>query len=48
MSAFTDKSHNNDDVNGCRLWDPTTHKIIMEKDGVFDESPLIKDERFKA
>jgi hypothetical protein len=24
------------------LWDPTTHKIIINKDVVFDESPLIK------
>ena len=30
------------DVKGCRLWDPTTLKIIMEKDVVFDESHFIK------
>lgn len=42
-----------DDVKGCRLWDPTTHKIIMDRDVVLDESPYIKSsivkyERFKA
>lgn len=42
-----------DDVKGCRLWDPITHKIIMDRDAVFDESPfiksnIVKDERFKA
>lgn len=24
------------------MWDPTTHKVIIRRDVVFDESPLIK------
>ena len=34
----------NDGVKGYRLWDPTTHKIIIRKDVVFDESSLIKSD----
>jgi hypothetical protein len=35
------------------MWDPTSHRIIMDRDAVFDESPfrksnIVKDERFKA
>jgi hypothetical protein len=42
-----------DDVNECRLWDPTSHIIIMERDALFYESPFFKsnivnDERFKV
>ena len=42
-----------DDVKGCRLWDPTTHRIIVDIDAMFDESPfikskIVKDERFKT
>jgi hypothetical protein len=32
----------NDGVKGYRLWDPTSHKIIIRKYVVFDESSLIK------
>jgi hypothetical protein len=35
------------------MWDPTSHRIIMDIDTVFGESPfiksnIVKDERFKA
>jgi hypothetical protein len=33
-----------DGVNGYQLWDPTSHKIIISKDLVFDESSLLKSE----
>jgi hypothetical protein len=40
-------------LRDARRWDPTTHIIIMDKDGVFDDSPFIKSnivkyERFKS
>jgi hypothetical protein len=31
-----------DGVNGYILWDPTTHKLIISKDVVFDESSLLE------
>jgi len=42
-----------DDVKGCKMWDPTAHRIIMHIDAMFDKSPftksnIVKDERFKA
>jgi len=39
-------------VKGCIMWDPTSHRAIMDKDVVFYEDPfiksrIVKDERFK-
>ena len=31
-----------DGVKGYRLWDPTSHKIIINRDVVFDEMSLMK------
>jgi hypothetical protein len=31
-----------DGIKGYRLWDPTTHKITITRDVIFDESSLIK------
>jgi hypothetical protein len=31
-------------VKGYRLWDHTSQKIIISRDVVFDESPLIKSD----
>ena len=41
------------DVKECKMWDPIAHRIIMDIDAMFDESPfiksnIVKDERFKA
>jgi len=33
-----------DGIKGYRLWDPTTHKITINKDVIFDESYLIKSD----
>jgi hypothetical protein len=33
-----------DGVKGYRLWDPTTHELIIRRYVVFDESSLIKSE----
>jgi hypothetical protein len=35
------------------MWGPTAHRIIIDIDALFDESPfiksnIVKDERFKA
>jgi hypothetical protein len=40
-------------LRGANYWDPTTHRIIMDKDAMFDKPPFIKSnivkyERFKA
>ena len=38
-----------DDVmKGYRLWDPTTHKIVISIDEFFDESSLIKSENVRV
>ena len=34
-------------TKGCRLWDPTSHKIIIRRDAFFYESSLIKSENVK-
>ena len=33
-----------DGVKGYRLWDPTSHKIIINRDVVFDEMSLMKSD----
>jgi hypothetical protein len=33
-----------DGIKGYTLWDPTTHKLIIRRDVVFDESSLLKSE----
>jgi hypothetical protein len=31
-------------VKGYKLWDPTTHKLIIRRDVEFDQSSLLKSE----
>jgi hypothetical protein len=33
-----------DGIKEYRLWDPTTHKITINRDVIFDESSIIKSE----
>jgi hypothetical protein len=33
-----------DGIKGYRLWDPTAHKITINRDIIFDESSLIKSD----
>jgi hypothetical protein len=33
-----------DGIKGYRLWDPTSHKIIINRDVIFDESVFIKSD----
>ena len=38
-----------DDVTkGYRLWDPTSHKIVISRDVIFYESSLIKSENVRV
>ena len=38
-----------DDVmKAYRLWDPTSHKIVISRDVIFDESSLIKSESVRV
>ena len=38
----------NDVTKGYRLWYPTSHKIVISRDIIFDESSLIKSENVRA
>ena len=37
-----------DAMKGYRLWDPTSHKIVISKDVIFYESSLIKSESVRV
>ena len=38
-----------DDITkGCRLWDPTSHKIVIREDVILDEYSLIKSENVRV
>ena len=36
-----------DVIKWYRMWDPTAHKIVINRDVIFDESSLIKSENVR-
>jgi hypothetical protein len=34
-----------DEVKGCRLWDPTSHKIITRRDMYMEQSEVVQDHK---